>query len=258
MENPLFDVLGDRRAPPGSEAWAKAWRADLASCLKDSTIDVGTVEVTYSIGEKYEAWKLLRSANGKPFSSFDEFCEAPEPYGCGTPSKTVRVFVDAVRGKVAGTALTARSVIEHGGVREGSGRPLDNRDGAHYVDNNQVDVRQLEKIPKKSKRTVRKSGGSRVDYWAGRIERDAPEIHTRMLRGEFQTVADARRAAGGKIAPKPPDPVTVAKCALRKVPPERLAEVQSVDLKSAKAFIRRLSADEQGELYAWLKKELGL
>ena len=39
-------------------------------------------------------------------------------------------------------------------------------------------------------------GGAKADYLTARIARDHPEIHRRMMNGEFKTVADAARAAG--------------------------------------------------------------
>ena len=49
--------------------------------------------------------------------------------------------------------------------------------------------------PLKSNESKRNSSRS-ADYLTSLIARDHPEIHRRMINGEFKTVADAARAAG--------------------------------------------------------------
>ena len=79
---------------------------------------------------------------------------------------------DSANAKVAGLAAITKPLKQHGG---------------HLPKNGKED--DLGRLP-------RKKGSNRSDYLAARIARDHPEIHRRMMNGEFKSVADAARAAG--------------------------------------------------------------
>ena len=77
---------------------------------------------------------------------------------------------DSASAKVAGLAAMAKPLQPHGGQIRGQGEG-----GA------------TGHIPR---------GSAQLGYLTARIARDHPEIHRRMMNGEFKTVADAAREAG--------------------------------------------------------------
>ena len=207
MENPLDD-FGDRRAPLGSEAWAKSWRLQLGGLLKTADSDVEGIQTMLTIGRKFEAWKLLRDPDGKPFASLWSFCETAEPYGCGVPASKVRALFEASIGKTSTAAIATRpeAAPDPGGKRPGAGRPAKGEARKNHPDNDKAESKY----------------GTDPGYLAARIARDAPEVLEDMKAGKYPSVRAAAKAAG---IVKDRDPVRVAATAMAKVPVNRLAEL---------------------------------
>lgn len=222
---------GDPLAPPGTAAWAKRWALEAVAKIPRIELEPMNVLSHIEFGAKHHAWEMLRGPDGKTFVSFDAFCEAPKPYGCEFPAAKVRrvlAAIDGSSGRVFG-ATAGKAPSPTAGPGRGKRKTVD--DGKPFLS----------------------KGGNGAEYLAARIARDAPEVHAKMVAGEFQSVRKAALAAG---ILKPQDPVKAVARALRRVPKERHGEAVSGDLRGAKMVVRGLTREEQSELYEWLGKEL--
>jgi hypothetical protein len=179
----------------------------------------GLVIALLNTGDKYKAWTMLHDRDGRPFTSFNAFCETPTPFGLGTsPAKLddLRKLLDSSRTTLA--ALSSTSAPNHGGKRDGSGRKL-----PESLQNNQAYHGKLDSSEAKH--------GNRAEYLASRIARDAPDVLEAMKAGAFPSVRAAAKAAG---ILRDPDPVRVASRAIAKVPSERVHELVSGMPKSVR------------------------
>jgi hypothetical protein len=91
--------VGDARAPVGTEPWARRWRVELYSMVRNMDQNPESVETHIHLGEKFDAWRLLKNKEGNPFSSLRELCEAPNPYGIEYPYDKLIAFLEIVHGK---------------------------------------------------------------------------------------------------------------------------------------------------------------
>lgn len=199
--------FGDARAPLGSEEWAKRWRLEFHGAAIDPNPELVTSQ--YRLGEKFRAWEKLTDRNGKPFPTFDAFCEAPMPYGAGVSPRRVRAYIAMVEGKAAAlefaasTATPAPSHSDSAVARVAKGKK-----GFKPASNIGDNI------------TNAKRGSTGAEYLTARIARDAPAVLERMKRGEFKSVRAAARAAG---ILKPIDPVRVAVRVVAKMTTEQRA-----------------------------------
>lgn len=95
----VVSPFGNRHAAPDTEEYAMRWRVDMYAAVSSLDVQPNLVASLKAVGEKFKLWSLLKDAAGKPFRTFDEFCEAPRPCGLATPATKVRAAIEAVHGK---------------------------------------------------------------------------------------------------------------------------------------------------------------
>jgi hypothetical protein len=70
-------------AGEGSLPWADGMRQEIQDCLLQEEVDSEYVSHCLTLLRCTGGWRLLRDAQGFPFSSFIRFCYAACPYGLG-------------------------------------------------------------------------------------------------------------------------------------------------------------------------------
>jgi hypothetical protein len=96
-----IDDIGREDAPIGSEDWAKRVRLHMQALVNDALTKPEAVADYLAIMNEHRAWTLLKNAKGKPFATFKDFCETPQPYGLGKPEAWVKAITAIVKGKTA-------------------------------------------------------------------------------------------------------------------------------------------------------------
>lgn len=182
-------------APVGTEAWAQRWRLELQAIVKDLSYQPERAERYFQQGRALKVWRLLNKRDGARFASLEEFCEYPEPWGLGTPWKTIRPFFIALHG-TAVVAAQVKALNPHGANQHGEDGGLD------HIKSTQ--------------------GGTSAEYLAARLRRDHPAIWEDLAAGKYMNVRAAARAAG---IVKPVDPVAAALRALARLTDEQLMTV---------------------------------
>lgn len=76
--------IGDGRAEVGSEQWARRVRAELGSLVPSIGHKPKSVAGYLRLLRERDGWRLLTDKNGRAFTSLEEFCETPTPWGLGT------------------------------------------------------------------------------------------------------------------------------------------------------------------------------
>lgn len=155
-ERELADIGNRTLKTPGSIAWCWQTITALQFMWENLEICYGSYVRIWREAEQHEIWKKVPPEN--PFGSKEAMLQR------------LRVADDDVASaKIAELAVVAKPLKPHGG--EGNNRK---QAGAMQV-----------------------GYGSRgADYLSARIARDHPEIHRRMMNGEYKSVAAAARAAG--------------------------------------------------------------
>ena len=165
-EREQADVGNRSKKEPGSVPWS--WQTITAMQFMWENLAIchdSYVEV-WREAEEHAIWEKIPPDN--PFGSKEAMLE--------------RLKIgdeDAAGAKVAGLAAVTKPLKRHGTNQHST-----NGDGGHVAQH---------VLP----------SSTRTDYLTARIARDRPDIHQRMLNGEFTTVAAAARAAGiSKPRPK--------------------------------------------------------
>jgi hypothetical protein len=122
---------------------------------------------------RHEGWRKLDARNGRPFTSFADFCKEREPYGLGHDPE----IIDAISG-ARDTDKIATVVGKHGGDRR-SEQARENQ-----PDNDKVEPQY----------------GTSATYLIARLDRDAPELAERVRSGELSAHAAAIEAGFRKRA----------------------------------------------------------
>lgn len=235
--------IGRESAPVGSKAWAERLRLGMQGAVSEINSLPKHFQFYVELVTQHQAWLLMNKPDGSFFTTFEEFCEHRQPWGLGRPWADLRRYVLAACGgdeaKVAALTTTAGAAPSH----------------AEAVKDQAVKGVKgfVSKGTNVAPHTEKRKSYADNEYLAARIARDAPEVHEKMKAGGYPSVRAAALDAG---IVKLPDPVKRAVSALKKVPAERAHELLSVDVRGIQMAIRRLTHEEQDQLYVWLGKEI--
>ncbi len=207
MRQPIDPGYGDPLAPIGTAEWAKRWRLEFQSVVKDMPQAPGCGRRFYEAGEKYHAWTLLTDGEGKFFRTFDSFCAYPQPYGLGMEPAKFRAYLEAEMGKKAADLATVSPGDDKGGRPKGGETP----DTVSAVSG------------------AEKRKGERL-----RAIIRAPEIVQQLYKDGKLTQADA-----AKMGPKSPTPEQAAKVAVARQAIENLPLVEPTDFRKQAGKIIR-------------------
>ena len=174
---------GKSDAPMGSLEWAKWVRGQMVSQYRDKKFACTGVRGYVQLASDKELHKILIRADGEHFESLEEFLSTPRPYGIGMKGGDLE---EIRRDAVVELAVTKEPLQPHGGCRNPEG-------------NNQwksSDDKSLGQIDNDKQDQPKSKGGTSAEYLTRRIARDRPDIHQRMIAGEFSSVRQAAIEAG--------------------------------------------------------------
>ena len=140
----------------GSPAWCWQTVSLLQNMWSSLDLSYGRYTEVWEKANEYRIWERI---------------PADQPYGSLEVMKERLKVGDAAEARVRVIDLAVQAKP----LRKGPGRPSKNGDENHSGANNLSNA---------------------ADYWVARLARDFPEIHERMQRGEFKSVAEAAKAAG--------------------------------------------------------------
>lgn len=202
-----LDAIGRPDAERGSREWAIWYSGVGVNAFEAARAKVHSVQKNLGPLKRLEAYKVMSREDGKPFSSWAEFCDTRRPFGLGIGHDVVEAIlaeenanrlVVAVREEVTARRMQeAEALTKHGGDRKS------------------------EEVQYQGSNRTLKPRGETADYLAARIKRDRPDIAARVEAGEFRSMRAAALEAG---IVKPPCPVKAAKRAVEKMDEDQLAE----------------------------------
>lgn len=88
--------VGREDAPIGSEDWAKRVRLQMQGLVNDVDTKPESLRRYHDIAQKHEVWRLLTDEKGRPFTSWEQYCEYRQPWGLGKSWVAMRPLVEAV------------------------------------------------------------------------------------------------------------------------------------------------------------------
>ncbi len=112
---PADPGIGNRLAPVGSKEWAERVRLHSQPIIDQAQSYPEKAQVYVETVTKHRAWTLLNKRDGSIFKSFDEFCEAPKPYGWGIARSKLEALIRIVAteaGENASKAIALATVAE--------------------------------------------------------------------------------------------------------------------------------------------------
>jgi|GEM_PF-2849626 len=181
-----LDEVGDLGAEPGSRPWAIALRMRMGAALKDERSSAKQLRRWIDLLSEHKGYRALEDQAGVAFTSFEEFCRAPMPYGLGYDVDAITAVIDERK-----SAQT----------RAQSPKPLKSHGGDRRSDNQSHNV-------------TLKSRGNSSDYLIAVLGRDHPDILKRLQAGEFKSARAAAIAAGivkaGPVIPRDPQKLATA------------------------------------------------
>lgn len=177
-----LDDIGNPDAPVGSRDWVQACNMRAQEDVSDAKTRVTKMRISLLTLQKPEYLEQLRDRTGRPFVTFDAYCNAPQPWGLGFPAE-----------------------VAHAVIEEKDG---DRRIGALVSEHQE---RMARAVPAKTRAEAGAAGGRGhkagshdyqlcqdrgADYIASRIKRDRPDIAEAVERGEYASMRQAGIAAG--------------------------------------------------------------
>jgi len=189
---------GELGAAPGTRPWATAVRWRAHNALKDERSKAKHLAVLLGLLREHKGHAVLNGADGEPFASFEDFCQAPMPFGLGYDIAAIERIIEE-RKSAEARAERARPLAAPGEIGNGRGR------GEHATPTRR---------------------GTDPDYLTARIARDRPDILERMKAGEYRSVRAAARDAGlvKERWAAPTDPVALARAIRRRLAPAEFAQ----------------------------------
>lgn len=167
---------GDPAAPPGSRPWAIAVRDDMASGIHNVDFEATQTQAVRNLIRQHRGWSVLTNADGEPFRSYEELCEAPPPFGFGMSASAIDDMLEARRQRQAQEIAADPKVL-----------PLKPA--------NTAGPGRGKKTPDKIRGLPEKYGTDQT-YLVRRLKRDAPEIAAALANGEYRSARAAGIAAG--------------------------------------------------------------
>lgn len=158
------EEMGDPAAPEGSPLWCKALYNTAIRYKHDAETRAAWFKDTLQSLREGERWRQLADREGRPFLSWEDFCQCREPYGLGMSMAQVAAILD----EPDGSERTVAAVLgRHGGDRR-----------SERAAGDQACNRKLETY-------------GTVDHTLARLRRDDPETAARVERGEISANAAA-------------------------------------------------------------------
>ncbi len=84
-----FADIGDPNAPVGSPEWCKAAHLNLKIHKHNAEHEMSSLKFGLLEFRDSERWRQLVDRNGRPFRTWRDYVEAPEPYGLGFLAHTI-------------------------------------------------------------------------------------------------------------------------------------------------------------------------
>lgn len=165
-----LDDLGDPSAPVGSTGWVKAQHFHLCAAKRDVQSRVDNFGGSLMLMREKRWYGELADRGGATFSSFEDYCQYPEPWGLGLAPADVRRILEEPDG--------AKPVVAVLGARPGP------RGG----EKNSSHARRI------------KEGTDTKEYKLTRLDRDRPDLAARVRAGELS--ANAAAIAAGFRKPR--------------------------------------------------------
>lgn len=247
--------IGRESAPIGSRAWAERVRLHMQTLLKEPQKDAESFASYVRLCEEHRAWTLMNKPDGSFFKSFREFCEHKEPWGLGASEDEVKAIVEFAIGKRAADLMTVdppRPGNQHT-VASGPEVPKQNDD----------------RVAKRLRAILRAPEEVQALYREGLMgQKEAAKLGPKKRAKESAEQAAERAATVAAVAH---EAVAVARTSTpvndreRRDLAKRVNETVrrrfgapklSADVRGVQLAIRRLTREEQAEVYAWLGKEL--
>lgn len=177
-----LDDIGNPDAPVGSRDWVQACNMRAQEDVSDAKTRVTKMRISLLTLQRPEYLEQLRDRNGRPFVTFDAYCNAPQPWGLGFPAEVAHAVIEEKDGDRRIGAL----VTEHQ-ERMAKATPPKSPTQAGAMGG------RGNKAPSDAKHL---SHGETSDYIASRIKRDRPDIAEAVERGEYSSMRQAGIAAG--------------------------------------------------------------
>jgi len=134
--------IGRESAPIGSVEWAQNVRLHFQTAMKRLEEAPERVQAFVDQVIQHRAWTLMSKPDGSFFSTWDEFCAFPQPYGLGKPWDEFRPFLEAAKGKkVVQLGTVAEDRRRMNGANQHTGAKEDSPPGAENADTPDVDTR---------------------------------------------------------------------------------------------------------------------
>jgi len=80
---------GNLNAKPVSLQWAIAVRLEMQSVLGDAKFSSRQIQAWQNLMKENKGFRQLVDKNGKPFKSYEQFCNAQPPFGLGCQSSEI-------------------------------------------------------------------------------------------------------------------------------------------------------------------------
>ena len=173
MSRTAFVDVGDPGAPVNSAPWCRYAHSVLCSSKRRTNSEVAGFKYSLIEFKKFDRWKQLADNDGRPFMSWEDYLQYPEPNGLGMPTASVKLVME----ELDDNRLLGDVLGSHGGDR------------------------RSEQAKDQACNTSLKYGTAK--YWCARLDRDGlTDLAAKVRAGELSANAAAIEA-GFRKQPSP-------------------------------------------------------
>jgi len=117
-----FIDIGDPGAPIGSPPWCRASHVELCALKRRTDHEVRLLKYALLEFRQRDRWQQLYDNDNRPFRSWEDYVQYPEPNGLGMPAESVKAVLEEINDKaLLGDVLGNREIGIEGG-KPGPGR----------------------------------------------------------------------------------------------------------------------------------------
>lgn len=217
--------VGRPDAPRGSRDWAVWYAGEIWGLYGEARTSVGCLEGNLRSLKKFEAHKLCAQANGKPFRSWQHFCDTRRPFGLGIGYELAEaILAEENMGKKITAVKAEIEASSHERTRAAAANPETGKVLPRGGDQKSEQSKSMSKldIDTQAERAQQNGIGRQTQIKLDALARQAPELLEQVKEGRLSAHAAAIEAGIVKV----PSNLEKAKKAALKLTEEELVEFQ--------------------------------
>lgn len=128
-----FIDIGDASAPIGSPSWCRASHVELCAVKRRTDHEVRLLKYGLLEFRQKERWRQLYDNDNKPFRSWEDYVQYPEPNGLGMATENVKAVLEEINDEALLGDVLGKQGRPKKGEEKASNRRIKYGDNPEYI-----------------------------------------------------------------------------------------------------------------------------